>query len=66
MPTWIRVKDKDTGHTYDIAEESFDDNAHQKVNSQQWPDLTEDNERPREPLFRTDKAGSAATPKKES
>lgn len=67
MTTWIRVTDKTTGHQIDIAEQNFDGDLFTKVNAPaQWPDLTEPTDRPRPPLFRTDKAGNPATPKKES
>ncbi len=56
MPTWIRVEDKSTGHQFDIAEQAFDQDAHKKVNaSKRWPDLAEDNARPRPALYRTSK-----------
>lgn len=59
--TWIRVEDKSTGHQFDLAERAFDPEVHKKVNAPaQWPDLVEETDRPRPPLYRTDKAGQPA------
>lgn len=68
MPTFIRVRDKSTGHEYDIAASTFDETLHTKVNSpKQYPDLTGPAARPRPPKFRTTtKAGQPATTPKES
>lgn len=67
MPTFIRVRDKSTGHTYDIDERSFREDKHLKINApKQYPDLTGPGARPRPAKHRTDKAGQPATAPKES
>ncbi len=62
MATFIRVRDRDTGHEYDIDLASFDEELHTKVNaSKQYPDLVGDHVIVRPIKFRTDKAGAPAT-----
>lgn len=44
MPTtFIRVRDRETGAEYDVADVAFNPDVHVKVNSpKMWPDLTGD------------------------
>lgn len=57
-PRWVRVRDKDTGHEYDIAPSVFDPAAHTRLNAPvAYPDLYGDTARPRPAKHRTDKAG---------
>lgn len=59
MPTWVRVKDRATGHEYDVAESAFNPDAHVKVNKPaQYPDLSGPYARPRPAKHNTDLAGN--------
>jgi len=65
--TFIRVRDKATGHEYDIPAGTFDEDLHAKVNAPKaYPDLSGTTARPRPIKFRTTKAGQPATTPKES
>lgn len=68
MPTtWIRVRDKETGHEYDVADRGYDPDLHTKVNApKQYPDLSGPTARPRPARLRTDKAGQPAPNTEES
>lgn len=62
MTTWVRVRDRDTGHEYDVAESAFRPEVHVKVNKPaQYPDLSGPAARPRPAKHSTDKAGRPAT-----
>ena len=62
MPHLVRVRDRDTGHEYDLDAAAVDPAAHTKVTAPgRWPDLHGDGARPRPPLHRTDKAGHPVT-----
>lgn len=57
-PRWVRVRDKATGHTYDLAPSQIRQDAHERVNAPKaYPDLYGDGDQPRPPKFRTTKAG---------
>lgn len=59
MTTWVRVKDRSTGHEYDVAESAFRPEAHVRVNKPaQYPDLSGAGHRPRRAKHNTDKAGN--------
>lgn len=51
MTVFVRVRDKDTGHEYDVAEQAINPQAHERLKA--YP--TSDRARPAKP--RTDKAG---------
>lgn len=61
MVTFIRVRDRETGHEFDIAETAYRESKHIKVNApKQYPPLTSDDVRrvtARPAKHRTDKAG---------
>lgn len=62
MPRWTRVRDKSSGHEFDINPSAFDPESMTKVNApKQYPDLDGPRARPRPAKFRTDKAGQPAT-----
>lgn len=42
---YVRVKNKATGHEFDIPKQSFDPDKHSKVDSKRYPETT----RPRRP-----------------
>lgn len=66
MTTWVRVRDRHTGHQYDVAESAFREERHVKVNaSKQWPDLSGPTARPRPAKHNVNKAGTAATTKEQ-
>lgn len=59
--SFIRVKDRATGHEYDIDARAFDESLHVKANKpRQYPDLTGDGDRPRPTKYATDLAGDPA------
>lgn len=61
MPSFVRVRDKVTGHEYDLAAGAFDPDKHARVNApKQYPDLSGPAARPRPVKHRTDKAGQPA------
>lgn len=61
VPAWVRVRDRDTGHEYDVAGTAFDAELHTKVNaSKQYPDLYGPGARPRPAKHRVDLAGQPA------
>jgi hypothetical protein len=62
----VRVRDKDTGHSYDISPATFDADAHELLNSDAYPDLFSELAQPRPPKHRTDKAGQPVTNQKET
>lgn len=63
MPTFIRVRAKDTGDEFDVAAGAYDPETMTKLNaSKQYPDTSA----PRAAKYRTDKAGQPATTSKES
>lgn len=47
MPEFIRVKDKNTKHEYDIAPRSFREARHERLDRKTYPDLSGPNARPR-------------------
>lgn len=61
--TLIRVRDRDTGHEYDLPEDAFDDETHVRVNApKQYPALPTTSDRrvsARPAKYRTDKAGES-------
>lgn len=63
---WVRVRDRSTGHEYDVAGSAVDPDAHVRVNAPAaYPDLHRG--RPRPIKFRTDMAGRpVATDNQES
>lgn len=67
MPRFTRVRDRDTGHEYDVPPSAFDPDVHVKVNApSRYPDLSGPGARPRPAKHRTDKAGQPATQNEES
>lgn len=67
MPAFMRVRDKSTGHEFDISPRAFDEELHTRVQAtRQYPDLTGPTARPRPVKYRTTKAGQPATTPKES
>lgn len=55
MTRYVRIKNKTTGHEYDIPEVQFDPDKHSKV--ARYPSTT----RPRRPKLRVSKGGGPAT-----
>lgn len=69
MTTFVRVEDKTTGHQYDLPKTAVDPEAHELLNSPEFPDLTGPQARPRPPVHNEKKktpAKAAATTSKES
>lgn len=62
---WIRVRDKDVGHEFDVAPSAFDPEVHALVKSAAYPDLRGDTAQSRPAKFRTDKAGQPVNTDKE-
>lgn len=60
MPTWVRVKDKSTGHEYDVAESALDPEVHTRLSSRKYPDVSGPYARPRPAKHNTTKAGRPA------
>ncbi len=56
--TWVRVRDKTTGHEYDVAEGAINPAAHEKLNSSAYPDLTGELDLPRPDKYRVTKDGT--------
>ncbi len=56
--TWVRVRDKTTGHEYDVRESALDPNAHEKLESKDYPDLTGELDAPRPTKHRVMKDGT--------
>jgi hypothetical protein len=59
MPEWVRVRDKDTGHEYDVAPSAVRDDAHEVL--EDYPPNSGTTARPRPPKHRVDKDGKPAT-----
>lgn len=62
--TWVRVRDRDTGHQYDVDARALDPAAHEPLLSPRYPDLQYGPPRPpkhRVPKGVTTKAGQPAT-----
>lgn len=58
-PRWVRVRDRATGHEYDISPRAMRA-KHQPLNSDRWPDLFGAGSRPRRPKHYVGKDGAAA------
>ena len=56
--TWVRVRDRATGHQYDVDERALDPAAHARLNSPRWPDLP--GGPPRQPLHHAPLGGIAS------
>ncbi|MGX9346641.1 hypothetical protein [Microbacterium sp. KNMS] len=56
MTRYMRVKNKVTGHEFDLPVESFDDSKYDAVKSDRYPETS----RPRRPLPNLSKGGTAA------
>ncbi len=56
---YIRVKDRKTGHEYDIREERLDPDKHKPLNRRTYPPTHE----PRRPKHYISKGGKPAAPK---
>lgn len=56
MTTFVRVRDRDTGHEYDVAEQAVDLAAHEVLTNHPTSD------RARPAKHRTDKAGRPVRP----
>lgn len=60
MPTWVRVKDRGTGHEYDVDESALIPEVHVRLNKPAFPDLSGPYARPRPAKHNTTKAGRPA------
>jgi hypothetical protein len=61
-PTWIRVRDRDTGHEYDLHEESPLLGTAVVTVIEGYPEHSSSSAQPRPPKYRVDKAGQPITP----
>lgn len=59
MPTWIRVRDRATGHEYDVADSAFNPDAHERLSKSQFPNVSGLYARSRPAKHRTDKSGKS-------
>ncbi len=57
--TWVRVRDKTTGHEYDLDPGAIDPTAVERLNSPDYPDLTGALDLPRPDKHRVTKDGTA-------
>lgn len=58
MTRYMRVKNKTTGHEFDLPVENFDETRYTRVKSDRYPETT----RPRRPKPNVPKGGRRITP----
>ncbi len=63
MPTFTRVRDRSTGHQYDIDERAFDKELHERLNAERWPDISGTTAQPRPAKYSLTPPAGSTPPK---